>query len=95
MNEPVLLGGAIPNRTGDLSRAVGAVKSLTTYSSWSTMRATISMMSPSNPVKLRHSLKASASATTSSVITDLRPILCASTMKSPNSSLTSTSQQIN
>ena len=30
VNEPVLLGGAIPNRTGDLSRAVGAVKSLTT-----------------------------------------------------------------
>ena len=29
VNEPVLLGGAIPNRTGDLSRAGGAVKSLT------------------------------------------------------------------
>ena len=29
VNEPVLLGGAIPNRKGDLSRAVGAVESLT------------------------------------------------------------------
>ena len=33
VNEPVLLGGAIPNFTGDLSRAVGAVKSLTIRSS--------------------------------------------------------------
>ena len=32
VNEPVLLGGATsPNRTGDLGRAVGAVKSLTDY----------------------------------------------------------------
>ena len=28
-----MLGGAIPNHTGDLSRAVGAVKSLTASSS--------------------------------------------------------------
>ena len=30
VNKPVLLGGASPNRTDDLSQAVGAVKSLTT-----------------------------------------------------------------
>ena len=32
VNEPVLLGGASPNHTGDLSRGVGAVKSLTVQS---------------------------------------------------------------
>ena len=31
VNEPVLLGGAIPNSTCDLSCAVGAVKSLTVF----------------------------------------------------------------
>ena len=47
-----MLGGAIPNRTGDLNRAVGAVKSLTLVSfgqnSWSIFVL---------PLKLPYSIK--------------------------------------